>query len=81
MKKTILLILTIMMIIPLSGCDIFKRDNMEDISIITTAYPIEYVTKRLYGKHSLISSIYPDGTITDAYKLTDKQLTDFSKSV
>ena len=51
---------------------------MEDINIITTIYPIEYVTKRLYGDSSSITSIYPRGIIVEDNKFTSKQLKDFS---
>ena len=53
---------------------------MEDITIYTTNYPTEYITKRLYGEFSTIKSIYPDGVNINAYKLTDKQIEDYSKS-
>lgn len=62
----------------LTGC--IKRDSMEDISIYTSVYPVEYITNRLYGEHSKITSIYPDGIITEMYSLNDKQIKDYSKS-
>ena len=52
---------------------------MEDINIATTVYPIEYVTKRLYGNNSTIKSIYPRDSISDTYKITNKQLKDYSE--
>lgn len=61
----------------LTGC--FKRDHLEGVEIITTTYPIEFVTNYLYGEHSIVNSIYPDGTDTFHYSLSDKQLNDFSK--
>lgn len=61
----------------LTGC--IKRDSMEDINIFTSVYPVEYFATRLYGEHSKITSIYPDGVITDLYTLNDKQIKDFSK--
>ena len=76
MKKIFILILTIIFI---SGCSIIKRDNMENISIITTNYSLEYVIRKLYGDNSLISSIYPDGVNIDNYNLTEKQIKDYSK--
>jgi len=75
MKKKLLFIL--LLCIFTTGC--FKRDDMEDINIITTFYPIEYVTNLLYGEHSVVNSIYPDGTNIYEYKLNNKQLKDFSK--
>lgn len=53
---------------------------MEDITIYTTNYPSEYITKRLYGEFSEVKSIYPDGVNINSYKLTDKQLEDYSNS-
>lgn len=85
MKKILLLFVSILC---LSGC--FKRDNMENINIHTTIYPIDYITNRLYGEYATISSIYPNGVNIQLekckdctymqYTLTDKQLTDYSKT-
>ena len=62
-----------------SGCDI-KMDSMEGISIYTTNYATEYITSRLYGEHSQINSIYPNGINIDEYSLTKKQIVDYSSS-
>lgn len=62
----------------LTGC--IKRDSMEDITIYTSVYPIEYITSRLYGDNSTVKSIYPDGVIPKIYSLNDKQLKDYSKT-
>lgn len=59
-----------------TGC---TTDDMENIDIIVTNYPNEYVTKELYKEHSTITSIYPDGVDIDDYKISDKQKKDFSK--
>jgi len=74
MKKIFLLLI---MTFLLTGC--FKRDEMEDIDVITSIYPIEYVTNRLYGESSTVSSIYPKGIEQKDYEITDKQIKDFSK--
>ena len=78
MKKTKLFIISIISLLLFSGCNIFKFDNMEDIDIITTSYPLEYILTILYGEHSEISSIYPDGIDTYTYKLNDKALENYS---
>lgn len=78
MKKKLLIILTLLILILTTGC--FKRDIMEDINIYTTIYPIEYVTGRLYGDSSSIKSIYPRGVYSPDYKLTNKQLKDYSRA-
>lgn len=77
MKKVLLLITMFFITITLSGCLI--KDNMENITIYTSVYPIEYVTNILYGDHAEIVSIYPDGININQYKLTKKQIKDYSK--
>lgn len=62
----------------MTGC--FKRDSFEDITIYTTAYPIQYITNYLYGEHSEVLSIYPNSVVINDYKLTGKQIEDYSKS-
>lgn len=79
MKKIISITIILTGLFLLAGCSI-KRDNLEGIDIYTTVYPIEYITDRLYGAHSNIYSIYPDGIIIDDYTLTDKQIKDYSKA-
>lgn len=77
MKKLGIITSTIMIILGMTGC--IKRDNLEDITIYTTVYPIEYITEQLYGEHSTIKSIYPDGVNINTYELTGKQIKDYSK--
>lgn len=77
MKKIVYVSLLFMFLTSLTGC--LKKDNLEDITIYTTSYPIEYITSSLYGEHSEIKSIYPDGTDINEYQLNDKQIKDYSK--
>ena len=77
MKKK--LILLFMILFSLTGCDLLKRDNMENISIITSNYALEYVVSYLYGDNSLVTSIYPDGVDISNYTFTDKQIKDYSR--
>ena len=79
MKKIKYISFILMLMLFLTGCSLFKRDNMENINIITTIYPLEYSTNYLYGQSSIINSIYPDDTNTDTYTLTDKQYKDNSQ--
>lgn len=74
MKKVLVLCLTCLLF--LCGC--LKRDTMEDITIYTSYYPLEYITNALYGNNSKIYSIYPDGTNPNDTTLTEKQLSDYS---
>ncbi len=76
MKKIILIILLLTISICLSGC--LKKDSMENITIYTTVYPIEYITNNIYNEHSSIYSVYPNNININKYTLTDKQLTDYS---
>ena len=77
--KNKLLILVATTLLTLTGC--VRDENMEDIKIKTTSYPIEYITTKLYSDHAYtISSIYPDDIDINSYKLTKKQLKDFSKN-
>ena len=78
MKKLIYTIILTLSIFTLTGC--LKMDDMEDITIYTTSYPIEYITNILYGEHSKIKSIYPDGTNIKKYEINDLQIKEFSKS-
>lgn len=78
MKKIIGVLCLLLITSCLTGC--IKRDSMEDITIYTTNYPTEYITKRLYGDHATIHSIYPDGININSYKLTNKQIKDYSNS-
>lgn len=84
MKKVISLLICLF---TLTGC--FKRDDMEDINIYTTIYPIEYVVNRLYGEYSNVDSVYPNGVNIQLekcedcnlnYILTEKQLSDYSST-
>ena len=78
MKKYFKVFIIILLTLTIcSGC--IKRDNMEDINIITTSYPLEYVLTKLYGKSSVINSIYPDGVNINEYKITEKKYNDLSK--
>lgn len=73
MKKIFLGLLAISTALMLSGC---KKNSMDDISIYTTTYPIEYITYELYGENSNVSSIYPNEIID----LSDKLIKDYSST-
>ena len=78
MKKKIiyLLFLCTLMLTCTTGC--FESDKLEGSTITTTVYPIEYLVSRLYGDKGTITSIYPNETKINEYKLTDKQINDYS---
>lgn len=77
MKKTLLLIPLLALSFLLTGC--FEKDDFSDDYTYTTIYPIEYATNMIYGDHSNVVSIYPDGANPSDYELTDKLLNNFSE--
>lgn len=76
LKKFKLLIL-IVSVFTLTGC--LKNDNMENIDIATTTYPIDYLITKLYGDKSHIESIYPAGTNVKEYSITDKKIKTYAR--
>ena len=76
-KLKIFSLIIIMIFVSLlsSGC---TSDNMENINILVTNYPNEFITQKLYGTHSTVSSIYPDGVDINEYAISSKQKKDFS---
>ena len=75
MKKIFTVIGLVMISLFLSGC---RSDSMDNITIYTSVYPIEYATKMIYGEHATIQSMYPQGINPYEYKFTDKQINDYS---
>lgn len=76
-KFLLLFILLIPIIFIGGGC---SNDSMDNIEIIVTNYPNEYVVKKLYDKHAAITSIYPDGVDTSNYTISKKQKLDYSRT-
>ena len=76
MKKKFLFLLLLLLIPFISGC---ANDSMDNIDVIVTNYPNEYVVKNLYGKHATITSIYPDGVDISNYKISKKQKKEYSQ--
>ena len=76
MKK--LKYLLLVMLFCLTGC--IKNNSMDDIKIVTSVYPIEYVVKTLYGNHSTVVSIYPNDSNIYDFKVTKVLLKDYSNN-
>ncbi len=74
-KKFFLLGLTFFLT---TGCSLTK-DSLEDATIYSTVYPIEYLTNFLYSDYATIESIYPNGADISSYELTDKQIKEYAK--
>lgn len=66
MKKKIYFLIILLIPFLLTGC---TNDDMEDIDILVSNYPIEYITKKLYNNHSTITQVYPDGVDTKSYEI------------
>ncbi len=77
-KKLSILTIITMLCGVCGGCT--NKDTMEDISVYTSVYPIEFIAKTLYGNHSNIISFYPADVNPYEYKLTNKQIKDYSES-
>lgn len=74
-KKYLLLFIVLIGSCLITGC---KQDEMDDINIVVTNYPNEFIIKKLYGKHANISSVYPDGVDISKYKFNKKQKQEYS---
>lgn len=77
MKKTIKLLLLGFIAILLSGC--FKSEELDNATIYTTTYPIEYLGIELYGYNSEVKSIYPNEANINEYELSNKKIKKYSK--
>ena len=62
-----------------SGCNVNNND-MENINIYTTIYPINYLINTLYQDHSKVYSIYPTGIDIENYELSTRKLEEYSQS-
>lgn len=78
MKKIVFIGLLCSLVMITSGC--FGKNQLDDAEIYTTIYPIQYFTEALYGSHSSVFSIYPNGANVFDYPLTDKQKNEYSKA-
>ncbi len=78
MKKILLSVGLLITGLLITGCS--QINNMDNITIYTSSYPIEFVTNKLYGDHSKIFNMYPQGIDSNKYKLTDKQVSDYAES-
>ena len=70
-------LILVVLIVLCTGC---KQDDMEDIDIIVTNYPNEFIISKLYGEHANIKSTYPDGVNISNYNVTKNQKEKYSNS-
>lgn len=78
MKKLGILLVIMVSLFVLTGC--IKTEKFENVNILTTSYPIEYITERLYKENSRIKSIYPAGEDIEQVEFSEKELQDFAKN-
>lgn len=78
MKRLIMSLTIIGLVFVSAGC--LKRDEFQDIDILTTSYATEYITNYIYGEYSTTTNIYPDGTDPSKYVITNKRINDYSKT-
>lgn len=80
MKKFKKILLLLIPVVFLSGCS-FRKDNLEDATIYTTIYPVEYLVNFLYSDYGTVESIYPKGEGADITNrsLTKKQIKKYAK--
>ena len=76
-RNILLIILSIAILTLTTGCN---NDKLEGSNITTTIYPIDSLVNVLYGDKSNITSIYPNDTNIEEYKLTEKQINDYAKT-
>lgn len=76
--SSLILILGLFIILCTTSCSL-KKDSLENATIYTTVYPINYLTDYLYGDYAKISSIYPQDCDLNTYKLTEKQIKSYAK--
>ena len=79
MKKVIGVLVALAIVIIIAST-YFKKDTYDNINILTTVYPEEYIVNALYGDHAKVESIYPDGVNINGYTLTDEQVSSFSSN-
>ena len=72
MKSFFRLTILVCFSIIFTGC--FKTEELDNASIYTTTYPIEYIVNELYGYNSEVNSIYPDGVNIQEYTLSNKKI-------
>ena len=75
-KICVILILCLFFV---TGCKI-ENNDMKNINIYTTIYPINYLLTSLYGNYAKIYSIYPAGVDINKYKISNRKLKEYSES-
>ena len=77
MKKIKIFIILFITIFLTCGCN-FKKSSLDNATIYSTVYPVNYIISYLYGEGSTIQSIYPNGVDINNYTLTEKQIENYA---
>lgn len=77
MKKIMKLCSIITICFLIGGC--YEKSNLVNANINTTIYPIKFLTEYLYKDNATVNTIYPAGVDINNYKLTKKQIKEYSK--
>lgn len=80
MKKYLKLLVVMGIFIVTFGCSKNNIITTTKEQIVTTTYPIEFLAQTLYGENIEVLSVYPDGSEPLNYKLTNKQINNYSKA-
>ncbi len=75
MKKRIIGGFLVVLCLILTGC---SNNNTSVNKAYTSVYPTEYLLEKLYGNSVEVYSIYPEGMDYNNYKLSKKQISDYS---
>jgi ABC-type Zn uptake system ZnuABC Zn-binding protein ZnuA len=76
MKKLKTILILLILLLTATSCDSKSNDGL---NILTTVYPITYLTTEIYTQGN-VTSIYPDGADVENYNLTSKQIKEYSKN-
>lgn len=72
MRKNLLLLIVLSFVI-LTGCGKIQQDNSKP-TIVTTVYPVKYITETIAGNTVNVQSVYPNGADIHDYELTTSDI-------
>ena len=73
-KLCLIIVFTMFM----TSCVKVKINEFENSNILTTSYPLMFITDTLYGDHAKVKSIYPNETNPSNLTFNSKQLDNFA---
>ncbi|WP_039069527.1 metal ABC transporter solute-binding protein, Zn/Mn family [Staphylococcus shinii] len=85
MRKSIILIMTCVVVVMLSACGNINKGENKDVSsknklkIYTTAFAFQSFTEQIGGKYVDVKSIYPPGADMHTFEPTQKEMVNIAK--